>query len=176
MASVTPASVIQYEVTSNAFQPNHKTIQQQGFSRFNNLDGLDSILCQKPVRLEPFPDFTRNLYGQWRLLGMILAYAFAYLTARPLLDYAVKRKISELLIFLLFAIVMAAPSSILFYVFGNTGAQLPVCAPTNAYKLLSFTPYWPMVLILTAGSGLCVLNFYLVRKLKADEGIEQVSQ
>jgi hypothetical protein len=145
-----PGTRIQYQIINGA-----DTTSQEGFtSIYGDKYGRDVFSCSL-ARLEsmPSPQFV-NLLLIWQLVGRILTI----MTMSFGVSYAVRNKISHLKFFALTVILMGGPVAIFLAFFNEVQ---PMCNSSDFYKIISFTPYLPTLILLVIAN---LLGYFGTRK------------
>lgn len=169
-----PITKIQYQVLIDGGQPNitnPKIVTNEVLAGiFSDEDGDDIIPCTFP-RLEPLPNSPfGNLLRFWLWVGKLLC-------AFPLYwgySYVVDKKIPLLKFFALAVIFFVGPVviSLVFFRDPTPATLQPICNPYDLYKISSFTPYWPTLLILLIGNLIGYHATRLINGTNMDATIE----
>ncbi len=143
-----PMARIQYQVVVNTSQSNTtapKTITREGFAWLSgDKYGTEALPCVFAT-VEHLPgSLYTGLLLFWQMIGRALSIAPLCLGVA----YAIRRKMPLSKFSLLAVILMLGPVAILL-VFGSDSE--PICNRNDVYEILSFTPYWPAVLIWITG-------------------------
>ena len=136
-----PGTIIKYQVNENTNQPDSRITIEEGFGRFFGGDqyGRDAIPCSFAHIKMPSTKFM-NLLRIWLGIGsglVILAISFAS-------RYVVNLRI-PIAKFSMLAILLMGVIPILSIAFVK---EKPMCDSAVSYTMLSFTPYFPTLLIL----------------------------
>lgn len=158
-----PATVIRYQITS-ATSPSKSF--GEGLTWFSDQFGMNALPCSGFGFTVPFPKILSGsmaeAFQNWQLIGNFFGHGVIAVGVVLLLRYLARNRV-KLLKFFMMIVAYIGYVEVIFWL---ASPHVPECNPDNTFQLLSFVPYWPMIVLMVVTIFCIARSYFLLDKFE----------